>query len=167
MRQSLLLFSLLCLSLCPVMTPSQALAKGTACYSKAEAEADQAIRIHSELMVIGLNCQHMGKRNGENLYGDYRKFTANHGDLIAGYESTLIDYFRRTGSKNPVGALNALRTGYANKISNNAAKMRPDIFCSRYSPRIHEAMAMKRDDVRKWAATFHPSHPVSHPVCKS
>ena len=32
------------------------------CYSAAEAEADQGIRIHSELMVIGLNCQVIGKR---------------------------------------------------------------------------------------------------------
>ena len=35
-----------------------------ACYSRKEAEAEQGIRIHSELMVIGLNCAHMADANG-------------------------------------------------------------------------------------------------------
>lgn len=34
------------------------------CYRAGEAEAEQGIRIHSELMVIGLNCQHMATANG-------------------------------------------------------------------------------------------------------
>ena len=52
-----------------------------ACYSKQEAEAEQGIRIHSELMVIGLNCQHMASANGNNLYLEHRKFTQKHADL--------------------------------------------------------------------------------------
>ena len=32
-------------------------AQAEACYSKAEYEAEQGIKIHSELMVIGLTCQ--------------------------------------------------------------------------------------------------------------
>lgn len=136
------------------------------CYSQAEAEADQGIRIHSELMVIGLNCNHMGKRHGQPLYSMYREFTAKHGKLFAGYEELLIGYFKKTGEANPVGSLNTLRTTFANKISNDAAGLRPDIFCSRYAPRILKAAEMSEADVRKWAATIYPSHPVTHPVCK-
>lgn len=137
------------------------------CYSAAEAEADQGIRIHSELMVIGLNCQAIGKRFGDNLYGEYRSFTAKHANLFAGYESTLIDFFKKQGQKNPVGRLNELRTNYANKISDEAAGMRPDIFCSRYASRIKKASVMKVADIRKWAGTIYANHPVSYPVCPS
>ncbi|MCC6598042.1 MAG: hypothetical protein IT559_04565 [Alphaproteobacteria bacterium] len=140
-------------------------ANAASCYSKAEAEAEQAIRIHSELMVIGLNCQHMGARDGMNLYQQYRQFTADHGKLLAGYEQTLMDFFQRNGEAKPEASLNTLRTNVANKISNDVAAMRPDIFCSRYAPRIIKASKMSGADVRKWASTVYPSHPVSRPFC--
>ena len=135
------------------------------CYSSAEAEAEQGIRIHSELMVIGLNCQTMGQRAGLNLYGDYRKFTARHASLFAKYEEILMAYYSKNGGGKPESQLNTLRTGFANKISNDVASMRPDVFCSRYAPRITQASGMGQTDVRKWASTFHKSHPVSKPLC--
>lgn len=135
------------------------------CYSPVEAEAEQGIRIHSELMVIGLNCQAMGARKGMNLYGDYRQFTATHADLFAKYEEILMDHFKNNGGGKPEAQLNTLRTGFANKISNDAAAMRPDVFCSRYAPRIIKASKMSRDDIRRWASTFHETHPVSRPLC--
>ncbi|MEZ5919178.1 MAG: hypothetical protein R3D66_04485 [Alphaproteobacteria bacterium] len=140
-------------------------AQAKACYSPVEAEAEQGIRIHSELMVIGLNCQHMGAREGMNLYGQYRQFTADNGDLFAAYEKILLRYFKNAGYGDPEAQINTLRTGFANKISNDAAKMRPDVFCSRYAPRITKAAEMKQVDLRKWAATIYPSHPVSAPLC--
>ena len=137
------------------------------CYSQAEAEAEQGIRIHSELMVIGLNCQHMGARHGQNLYPMYREFTARHGKLLAQYETLLMNFYKEGGSANPEAAINTLRTNFANKISNDAAGMRPDIFCSRYSPRVLKASEMNQEEFRKWSATFYDSHPVSYPVCAS
>ncbi|NCC22118.1 MAG: hypothetical protein EOM26_06610 [Alphaproteobacteria bacterium] len=134
------------------------------CYSLREAEAEQGIRIHSELMVIGLNCMHLGQEAG--LYQKYQSFTSNYSDLISGYESTLIDYFKRSGHPNPVGSLNLMRTAFANKISSDAARMRPDIFCKRYIPRVSQAAAMNRQEVKQWASTFFPSHPVSQPICE-
>jgi hypothetical protein len=154
------------------LAPASALAAKSAlktaplhCYSTAEAEADQGIRIHSELMVIGLNCQHMGMRHGQNLYGTYRQFTADNADIFGDYETTLINFFKRTGAANPVGKLNDLRTRYANKISTDAAKMRPDIFCGKYGPRVMQAAKMKKEDIRKWASMPFDKHPVSYPMC--
>jgi len=142
-------------------------AQAGACYSAAEAEAEQGIRIHTELMIIGLNCQHMGQRKGMNLYQTYRQFTADHGKLFGGYEDTLMAYYKRNGDSKPEAAINLLRTNFANKISNDVAAMRPDIFCSRYAPRITKAAEMKETDLRKWASTFVESHPVSRPICAS
>lgn len=142
-------------------------ARAGECYSNVEAEAEQGIRIHSELMVIGLNCQAMGARKGMNLYGDYRQFTARHADLFARYEEILMRHFKKTGAAKPEAELNTLRTGFANKISNDAADMRPDVFCSKYAPRITKASGMDRNALRRWASTFYTSHPVSRPLCKS
>ena len=140
-------------------------AHAAGCYTPVEAEAEQGVKIHSELMVIGLNCTHMGKREGMDLYGDYRRFTADHGDLFARYEEILLNHFKKNGGGKPEAQLNTLRTGFANKISEDVAAMRPDVFCSRYAPRILAAKKMTRTDVRKWAATVHKSHPVSKPMC--
>lgn len=136
-----------------------------ACYTQEEAIAEQGIRIQSELMVIGLNCQHMTPAGQKNLYQAYRSFSASHSDLFSGYENQLISYFRRTGSGNPESEFNVLRTQLANKISLDAAKTRPDVFCQHYIPRIQKAAKMNRPEIQKWAATFYPGHPPSHPVC--
>ncbi len=140
-------------------------AQAASCYSAVEAEAEQGIRIHSELMVIGLNCQHMGKREGMNLYGEYRKLTSDHSSLFAKYEEILLAYFKKNGDKKPEANLNTLRTNFANKISNDVADMRPDVFCSKYAPRVTQASKMNREELRRWAAKIYPSHPVSQPLC--
>ncbi len=136
-----------------------------ACYNQREAEAEQGIRIHSELMVIGLNCAHMADANGNNLYLEHKKFTAKHQDLFATYEDILMGYMRKNGHKNPEKSMHKLRTDFANKVSNDAAEMRPDIFCKTYAPRIERATRMDRKTIRKWAATPFPNHPVTHPIC--
>jgi hypothetical protein len=142
-------------------------ASSQACYTVDEAEAEQGIRIHSELMVIGLNCQHMAKAAGDqNLYMAYREFTAEHVKLFATYEKKLMDYYKRTGAKSPEASLDTLRTELANKISNDAARMRPDMFCMRYAPRITKVASMDNDMLRRWASTFYPEHPVSKPICE-
>lgn len=156
-------FVLFVLSL--IIAPTIAYAKD-GCYTQAEAEAEQGIRIHSELMVIGLNCQHMTPRGWKNFYQQYREITANNSDLFANYEDTLISYFAREGISNPEGRLHDFRTELANKVSTDAAQMRPDIFCATYAPRIPKAALMTQDDLRRWAGTFHGTHPVSHPICQ-
>lgn len=152
-------FLLVCLSVLLLSAQAQA-----SCYSGTEAEAEQGIRIHSELMVVGLNCTHMGKRIGWDLYGDYRKFTARHADLFAGYETTMMSYFNRNGGS-AESKMNGMRTRFANKISKDAASMRPDVFCANNAERMRSVTQMTRDQLRQWAATVYPSHPVSKPVC--
>lgn len=154
-------FVLSCLLLLGFATQAVAMDQ---CYSEEQFEAEQGIRIHSELMVIGLNCQHMGKRAGHNLYGMYRQFTADHADLFAGYEDTLMDYYNGLGDDGEK-RLNALRTRFANKVSEDVAAMRPDVFCAEYAPRIMKAADLSHTDLKAWASTHHDAHPVSKPLC--
>lgn len=136
------------------------------CYTPEEAAAEQGLRIHSELMVIGLNCQGMKFNDGTNLYVEYRKFTSDHSDLFSGYENTLMNYYKRQGMTDPEAKLNTLRTQLANKISDSAVRMKPDRFCNSYAGRIFQAASMDRNTLATWASTIYPSHPVSQPICE-
>ena len=127
--------------------------------------AEQGIRIHSELMVIGLNCQHLYKANGKNLYSEYRHITNENLKLFAAYETKLMEYFRRAGYADPEGQLNSMRTIFANKIANDSARMRPDQFCKHYAGRIEKVSAMPQDDIKKWYPTFYTSQPTIQPMC--
>ena len=148
-----------------MLSAGTALAAST-CYTQSEAEAEQGLRIHSELMVIGLNCQNMRFSDGTNLYRKYNQFTRENVDIFASYEEKLLEYYKKRGDKNPEASLNTLRTAMANAISNSAARMKPDQFCNRYAGRIFKASAMDRPTLKKWASTLYPSHPVSQPICE-
>lgn len=148
-----------------VMNCGAAIAQG--CYIPKEAEAEQGIKIHSELMVIALNCAHMSDANGKNLYSEYRKFTADHGKLFATYETIIMKHMEKNGTKNPEAKINKMRTDMAQKISGDVAKMRPDIFCSKYASRIEAVVKMDEVAFRKWAATPFKGHPLTYPMCKA
>lgn len=140
---------------------------GADCYTPLEAEAEQGVRIHSELMVISLNCQHLTPPGQENLYAQYRKFTAKNAALFSTYEMLLIKHFKQRGDSDPEREMHTLRTMYANKISKDAAVMRPDAFCSAYMPRIQKASTMDQGQLHKWASTFFPGFGPSRPICAS
>lgn len=136
------------------------------CYTMDEAEAEQGIRIHSELMVIGLNCQHLWPKNEPNLYLQYKQFSAKNGDIFSGYEATLMKHFRNEYGAAAEAHMHTLRTQFANKISGDAATMRPDAFCKVYAPRIPKAATMDRAAIHKWASTFFPGFPTTQPICR-
>ena len=138
-----------------------------ACYTMREAEAEQGIRIHSELMVIGLNCQHIYESRGKNLYRAYREFTSEHADLFARYENILMDHYSSAGYTKPEKKLDRLRTDYANDIADNVARMQTKRFCAKYAPRIPRAVNYSRRDIRQWASTFYSDDPVSKPICSN
>jgi hypothetical protein len=139
--------------------------QGRRCYTPEEAEAEQGIRIHSELMVIALNCQHMTPRGWKNFYQQYQEITARNANLIGGYENVLINYFALAGKPNPERAFHDMRTDFANKVSTDAARMRPDIFCSQYAQRLPKVDKMSMAELKNWAATASIQRPPSAPMC--
>ena len=128
------------------------------CYSQSEARAEQILRIHSELMVIGLNCQH--RANLVDPYRDYQNFTARFLHIIQNNENMLQTYFLRQGNNNPSRSVHDLRTNIANKISTDAAA-RPDGFCAVYGPRLAFARRIGQRELLQWAMKY----PVSKPLC--
>ena len=138
-------------------------ANAASCYSAAEFEAEQGLRIHSELMVIGLTCLKMP--GGHALYGKYQSFTSRHQRLITGYEDTLISYFQRNGAPNAEGQFHTLRTGLANQISKHAIGNVVG-FCQAFAPRLDQALAMDQTKLKRWAQQVWPQSPTSRPVCR-
>ena len=136
------------------------------CYTPTEAEAEQGIRIHSELMVIGLNCQHMTPKGWKNFYAQYREITGRNAALISGYENTLVSWFARNGAANPDRAVHDMRTRFANEVSTEAAHMRPDIFCANYAPRLPLVDKMSPAQLRQWAASPSNQQKLTMPMCR-
>jgi hypothetical protein len=134
-----------------------------ACYSAKEFEAEQGLRIHSELMVIGLSCLKMPE--GQALYGKYKAFTADNAHLIAGYEADIIHHYIEEGMADPEQKLHTLRTDMANEISRRAVDMSMLSFCQQFSPRIDAALSMDEPKLRHWAQHVWPNQPPSEPVC--
>jgi hypothetical protein len=140
-------------------------AQAAACYTSREVEAEQGLRIHSELMVIGLTC--LKTPGGQGLYAKYAEFTRNNQSLISGYEETMIDYYRAQGAQGAEKKLHTLRTKLANSISTHTVEMGTVSFCNRFSPRIDQALAMDQTTLRHWAQHVWPGTPVSQPLCAS
>lgn len=134
------------------------------CYTAKEFEAEQGIRIHSELMVIGLTCIKM-PQGGPQLYSKYQNFTQKNKGLISSYENDIISYYRRTGAGNPEIKLHTFRTTLANQISQHAIEMSTVSFCKRFSPRIDQALAMDKTKIRRWAQRPWQGSPTSVPIC--
>ncbi len=167
----LTVFLFLAVSLIAISTTYAIAAKpkhASSCYSNYEVEAEQGIRIHSELMVIGLTCRNTFKsQDGGDLYAKYREFSDKHAGLIQNYEKTMMSYYRRNGEDRPDKALHALRTSLANKISQHAAEMNTVRFCKNFAERIDKALAMEPIRFRKWAQYVHPTQRLSRPICEA
>ena len=132
------------------------------CYNAEQLEAEQGLRIHSELMVIALNCQHLA--HGESLYQEYEAFTQKNLSLIEAYENTMRAFFKSEG-KVGENELNDFRTRLANRIANDAVRLQPNVFCRNYASRITQANAMDRAKFRRWAQTVFPTYPLTRPIC--
>lgn len=155
----------LALGLALCVSSGASAATGGECYTAKEFEAEQGIRIHSELMVIGLTCMKMP--HGPQMYMKYKDFTEKNKKLIAQYENEIISHYRREGAEKPEKKLHTLRTTLANQISQRAVTMSVSSFCQRFSPRIDQALAMDKEKLRRWAQQPWTGSPTSRPICDS
>ena len=149
------LMTMVATAACVALLAVKSAAAAPSCYNMAEFEAEQGLRIHSELMVIGLTCAKMP--NGAHLYSKYQSFTAKNQNLITMYENALI---ARYGEKE----FHTLRTGLANRISQLAIGNVVG-FCNAFSPRLDAALGMDQEKIRRWAQQTWRDAPTSRPLC--
>ncbi|MFV3128764.1 hypothetical protein [Niveispirillum sp. KHB5.9] len=119
------------------------------CYSVPEFAAEQGIRLHTELMVVGLTCQHMDVKGQLSLFNQYKQFTLKHQARIQEWEKALVAYYKRTAKGNPTRNFDSFRTRLANETSQRAIALTTPVFCGTHAPLVAQAMAASLAEIEQ------------------
>lgn len=106
-----------------------------ACYSQSETTAEQALRIHSELLVVAVSCADAFRR--PDLFNDYVRFTNKNARDLAGYERVI------GASINSRVNFDHWRTMIANSVAARAAMMDTREYCRRHVGTLQRALGFK------------------------
>ena len=110
------------------------------CYTDAEFVAEQAIRLHSEMMVVGLKCHKIYKER--EPFAAYMNFTTRNQEALARWEETLINHFRKRSFRRPTRAFDRLRTSLANELAAVANLTPPTYYCEDQMERLERLAVM-------------------------
>jgi hypothetical protein len=131
---------------------------GNACYTPEEMQAEQLLRLHSELMVIMVTC-HTGSQ-GEDLITAYTGFTRANIGVLHAAEKTMMDYYSMNYSGDATARLDSLRTKLGNEYGQKSADISAPVFCSRYRDKVvtfYGATAGRiADEIRRMSQTETP-----------
>ena len=142
---------------------SQAIA---GCYTQREAAAEQAIRVHSEMMVVGLTCATYF--NEPALFARYATFTNKHQQDIQAHERALINYFAKTAEGDPKRRFDHWRTSIANAVSTRAALSSGPVYCKKKAAMLDamEGSAQFRaNSLSMILASVPEADVISRPMC--
>jgi hypothetical protein len=132
---------------CVLATSTSAWAK-PACYSAAEYDAEQAVRLHTELMVIGLTCNAI--EADRKLFAKYQQFTTKNRTSLLNWEKILIGHFGQTGKSNPTRQFDDFRTVVANEVAQRSALLTPPVFCQTHSDIVDQALSLSDSDLKRY-----------------
>lgn len=108
--------------------------KSGACYSPLEVQAEELLRLHSELMVITVTC-HQGS-SGENLVPAYTSFTRDNIEDLHKAEGIMKAYYKSRHSGDGIAQLDALRTRLGNEYGQMIADMSAPTYCDLYRDKV-------------------------------
>ena len=114
------------------------------CLTKSEFEADQAIRLHSAMMVAGLKCHQAYK--DRNPFGQYADFTHSHAAELRRWEATMIAHFRKVGGG--VQGFDTYRTEVANEISRVTQPIPFEQYCTAEIDSLVKHVSMTNTDLK-------------------
>ncbi|HYC02848.1 MAG TPA: hypothetical protein VED40_06120 [Azospirillaceae bacterium] len=122
------------------------------CYTKAEFEAEQAIRLHTELMVVGLTCQSYASTKDVNLFNRYKEFTLKHRKRITDWENQLVAFQKRTAKGNANRGFDTFRTRVANEMARRIAAVTEPVFCTTHAPFAEQALNLTEADLANFVS---------------
>jgi hypothetical protein len=140
--------------------PQMAVAKE--CYSLEEFEAEQGLRLHTDLEVIALTCKYDGYRRP--LRQSYGVFVRKYSKWIKNWENVIARvYASRGGSRNEV--IDNFRTSLANNKSHEASEMIPRQFCIAYANWVPAVASWSPEQVLQYVRTPDAKRPAKKPPC--
>jgi hypothetical protein len=113
------------------------------CYSRAEHAAEQFIRLHTEMMTVGLYCKELAAK--DDPYGMYQRFTIDHRSDLAAAEKVLIDFYARNGGR---AKFDTFRTELANELSRRSAFINVGIYCHEFVDRVKDTLALSVEQLK-------------------
>lgn len=119
--------------------------KPAACYNRKEHAAEQLMRMHTELMVMGLTCDSIFPEY--KTFAKYQEFTVKNRKMLSEAEATLIGHFQRTGGGG-TAKFDTYRTELANQISRRVGVIGSWSYCQQLIPRSTTAVSLQPDDLR-------------------
>lgn len=120
-------------------------AKPAACYNRKEHAAEQLMRMHTELMVLGLTCDSIFPEH--KSFARYQEFTVKNRKMLSDAEAVLIGHFQRTGGGG-TAKFDTYRTELANQISRRVGVIGSWSYCQQLIPRSATAVSLQPDDLR-------------------
>ncbi|QQR69138.1 MAG: hypothetical protein IPI58_00130 [Alphaproteobacteria bacterium] len=145
---------------CSLANASPAQAAG--CYEPSEAEAESALRLHSELMVTAITCLRGAK--GEDLIKNYTSFTRKNLKNIKKWEQVMLSHYRSQGGG--TADLDRLRTTLANDISQRIATVAsPAAYCTSNGPRLIASLGWSEADLQHEVGAVVRTAAFSKPKC--
>jgi hypothetical protein len=142
-------------------SPVQA-ASNEGCYSNEEFEAEQGLRLHTDLEVVMLTCKYDGYRTP--LRDHYAKFLKKNSVSIQRWEGIIArTYARAGGARNEV--IDNFRTMLANQKSGEAGRITPRQFCIKYANWVPVAASWNANQVSQYIRNINPEFPPKKPLC--
>jgi hypothetical protein len=112
------------------------------CLRPAEAEAEQAIRFQTELMVVSETCHEQ----------TYPQFLHRNHKALAEYQKRMIERYRRTGAPRPNASLDTYMTRLANEIALRVSAQPVDALCREQADFLATADALDGKKFRRYIA---------------
>ncbi|SMF87516.1 hypothetical protein SAMN02982917_6304 [Azospirillum oryzae] len=137
-----------------------------ACYNRAEYAAEQMMRLHTEMMIVGLTCRTVVP--DKKPFDLYQDFSVKNRAMLSNSEASLIAFYKRSGGGNATRQFDMFRTELANEISRRAATIGIPQYCANFVDRSVAAKDLTPDDLRtlttdeKGAGLMHLA---SRPLC--
>ena len=137
-----------------------------ACYNRSEYAAEQMMRLHTEMMIVGLTCRTVTP--DKKPFDLYQDFSVKNRAMLSNSEASLIAFYKRSGGGNATRQFDMFRTELANEISRRAATIGIPQYCANFVDRSAVAKDLTPDDLRtlttdeKGAGLMHLA---SRPLC--
>ncbi len=120
------------------------------CAPADRAEADQFMRLHTELLVTSLACDAAFGVGDGDLYLQYRRFNQRHADLIIDSQEDLETAFSVGGDG--VAAFNTYRTRMANEEADRLRRLSAPTYCRILSRRFDYLIDAEPDALAAYIA---------------